>query len=214
MIDPTPERILDAALQAFDSDGFAAVTVAAICRRAGVSNGSLFHHFGSKDGIAAALYLHGIRAYQDHLRAALRGAADARGGVAAVVAAHQAWAEAEPALARFLFERGRPGWSGVRAAEIEAENRRLRADLAAWVAPHIAAGRLRDLSVEVIAAQLIGPIQIFTRAWLAGRSAAPAPAGPDSPVRALQDAAWRALRGPHAPEEERDERHRRDGTGT
>lgn len=204
MTDPTPDRILDVALQAFDSEGFAAVTTAEICRRAGVSNGSLFHHFGSKDGIAAALYLQGIRSYQDALRTALLSAPDARAGVRAVVAAHQDWAEAQPALARFLLERGRPGWRGVRAAEIEAENARILADLTAWAAPHIAAGRLRDLPAEVIAAQLVGPIQVFTRAWLAGRSAAPPARGPGGPVAALQDAAWRALRGPAADEDASD----------
>lgn len=213
MTDPTPARILEAALHAFDSDGFAAVTTAQICRRAAVSNGSLFHHFGSKDGIAASLYLGGIRAYQDAIRDALRAAPGARAGVRAVVAAHQVWAEAEPALARFLFERGRSAWSDAQAAAIQAENARFLADLRHWAAPHVAAGRLRDLPVEVIAAQLIGPIQIFTRAWLAGRSPAPPGRGTDSPVRALQAAAWRGLRGPLQTEEKPDERDDCDGDG-
>ena len=39
----TRERILDAALEEFDERGYEATTVASICRRAGVSNGSFFH---------------------------------------------------------------------------------------------------------------------------------------------------------------------------
>ncbi|MEQ8347793.1 MAG: TetR/AcrR family transcriptional regulator [Sneathiellaceae bacterium] len=198
MTDPTAARILATALQAFDEKGLQGVTTAEICRRAAVSNGSLFHHFGSKDGIVGALYLSGIRAYQEAMRAALQAGIEPEAAVHAAVAAHQDWAEAEPVLARFLFDCARPGWPGLRSAEIEAENARFRRHLADWAAPHRATGRLLDLPVEVIAAQLIGPIQIFTRAWLSGRSAAPPARGPDGPLHALQAAAWRALRGPHA----------------
>jgi len=210
MSDPTPRRILDAALAAFEARGYGATTTAEICRRARVSNGSLFHHFGSKEGVAAALYLEGIRSYHDAMRQALLSSPDARAAVMSVVAAHQAWAEAEPALARFLLDQGRPGGVAVRATEIAAENARLTADLHRWAMGHVAAGRLRDLPPEVLGAQLIGPIQVFTRAWLSGRRPVPPGVPPggdhhDSPVRALQHAAWRALRGPAAMEENQDD---------
>ncbi len=49
-------RLLEAAFQVFRTKGYAASTVDDICKKAGVTKGSFFHHFKSKDelGIAAA----------------------------------------------------------------------------------------------------------------------------------------------------------------
>ena len=47
----TTGRLVDAALELFGSQGFAPVGVGAIAERAGVTTGSLYHHFGSKAGL-------------------------------------------------------------------------------------------------------------------------------------------------------------------
>jgi len=47
-------RLLDAARELFVRDGFAATGVAEICAAAGVTKGSFFHYFDSKDAIGAA----------------------------------------------------------------------------------------------------------------------------------------------------------------
>ncbi len=51
--DPEAKRtaLLDAAAHAFELEGFAAVSTGALARQAGVSEGTLFHHFGSKHGL-------------------------------------------------------------------------------------------------------------------------------------------------------------------
>lgn len=45
------QRILTAALELFDEDGYEGTTVDAIVRRAGVSRRLFFHHFASKDAV-------------------------------------------------------------------------------------------------------------------------------------------------------------------
>src|ERR1700722_19327265 len=45
-------KILDAALQVIRAKGYAATTVDDICHQAGVTKGSFFHHFNSKDDLA------------------------------------------------------------------------------------------------------------------------------------------------------------------
>ncbi|GGT05353.1 hypothetical protein GCM10010156_73860 [Planobispora rosea] len=67
----TVDRLLAAALDlhAEDPGGF---TMAALIARTGVSSGSLYHHFGSFDGLAAALYarcLAGLLAHFIHASA-------------------------------------------------------------------------------------------------------------------------------------------------
>jgi TetR/AcrR family transcriptional repressor of nem operon len=49
---PSRTRLLDAALHLVRAKGYAATTVDDICHRAGVTKGSFFHHFKSKDDLA------------------------------------------------------------------------------------------------------------------------------------------------------------------
>jgi TetR/AcrR family transcriptional repressor of nem operon len=55
---PSRVRLLDAALHVIRAKGYAAATVDEFCERAGVSKGSFFHHFRSKDDLAVAAVGH------------------------------------------------------------------------------------------------------------------------------------------------------------
>ena len=59
----TRRRVLDAALRCFLEEGYERTTIARILERSDVSNGSLFHHFATKEAIADALYLEAIASY-------------------------------------------------------------------------------------------------------------------------------------------------------
>jgi TetR/AcrR family transcriptional repressor of nem operon len=51
-------KLLNAALEVIRAKGYAGTTVDDICRKAGVTKGSFFHHFDSKDGLALAAVAH------------------------------------------------------------------------------------------------------------------------------------------------------------
>lgn len=173
---PNPVRdsraaILAAALEVFSAGGIERATIAGIRRLAGVSNGSFFHFFKSKEDVAGALYLDGIVRYQNAVATAVevprKGAARC---IADFITAHLRWAEANKTLATFLFEYGRPGNAGSCAAEILRANASFGARLDAWRKGRMADGSLKRRSLEAMVAILIGPAQVVVRGWLTGRT--------------------------------------------
>ena len=176
------ETIWKAALDSFAANG--EIAIDDVRERSGASVGSIYHHFGGKDGIAAALYVEILRDYQAGVLRALRRAAGAEEGVRALVRGHLRWVERNPERARFLLQGG-----AARAAageELKELNRELSAALAEWVGSR---PEIRPLLREVFYAVVIGPAQELSRHWLAGR------VGSLRRLEAeLAEAAWRAVR--------------------
>lgn len=188
MSDDRRQEILDAALRAFADRGVAAATVDDVRRLSGASVGSIYHHFGDKEGLAAALFIEGLRDYQRGYLDIVRRRPEAERGVRAVVRHHLRWVAAHPDLARFLLAGPPPG-----AAEpLEPLNRELFTVTRAWVEAEVAARRMRPMPREVMYAVLIGPAQEFSRHWLAGRTST----SMRTVERVLAQAAWDALRHP------------------
>ena len=75
-----------------------------------------------------------------------------------------------------------------------AQNSRLAEGIKAWCAPLIARGELLPMTPTLFFSQIIGPAQIFCRAWLSGRD----PADPRQQVDILIACAIRALVAPEA----------------
>jgi len=179
------QEILDAALRGFAEKGLAGTTVAEVRKRSGASVGSIYHHFGDKEGIAAALYVSTLRDYQDGLLAVLAAGDDAERTVRALVRHHLRWVAADRDRARFLLS-GRPPRA---AGEIAQLNRRAFAATSGWLDEQVAAGQIRPIPFELFYAVLIGPAQEFCRYWLDGRTRTPL----RTAERELAAAAWRAL---------------------
>jgi AcrR family transcriptional regulator len=184
------DAIVRAALALFVERGYGPATMAEVCARAAVSNGSLFHHFPSKEALAAAVYREGLARYQARLLAALGAESDARRGVRAAIGAHLAWVGENPDWAHYLFEMGRSEAVGAASAELRAQNRAFFGAVDAWFAGHVAAGRVRAMPREVFAAVLVGPAQEFCRGWLRRRD--PAALARARPL--LAGAAWRGVK--------------------
>ena len=179
------QEILDAALRGFAEKGLAGTTVEEVRRRSGASVGSIYHHFGDKEGIAAALYVAALDDYQRGLQALLVEGSDPERTIKALVHYHLRWVAADRDRARFLLS-GRP----PRAAEGIAEvNRGAFRAMSKWLDGHVRAGRMQKLPFDVFYSILIGPAQEFCRHWLEGRMHTSMRAA----ERDLAAAAWRAL---------------------
>jgi AcrR family transcriptional regulator len=168
------EDLLAAGLAVFDRDGFGfeGATVAAIRTRARAPNGSFFHLFGSKRELAGTLFLEILGRYHAAVVAAVDGSCGAKRGVARLIRAHLDWVVNNRREARYLFEISRSEWTKeIRGAQ-RAQNSRLAEAVERWRAPLIARGELLPMSPTLFFSQLIGPAQIFCRAWLSGRDRA------------------------------------------
>ena len=184
------EEILEAARQCFEEHGYAATTIELIAARSGASNGSIYHHFGAKDGILAALYTGALASYQGELLALLREhSADAEGGIRGGVVHHLEWVEAHPHGTRTLFEHRQTLERTPRADDLVRQNRPFAREVRAWARAHIEAGAIRDLGPAALAVWF-GPAQIVARDWIAGRLRG----GPTELAPELAEAAWRSFR--------------------
>ena len=163
------EDLLAAGLAVFDRDGFEGATVAAIRTRARASNGSFFHFFASKKELAGTLFLEIIARYHAAILATIDESCGAKQGVARLIHAHLDWVVNNRREARYLFEISRSEWTEeIRGAQ-RAQNSRLAEAIERWRAPLIARGELLPMTPVLFFSQIIGPAQIFCRAWLSGR---------------------------------------------
>ena len=182
-------QILDAALACFTKQGVEATAIEDICSHCGASVSSVYHLFGNKAGIVAALYLDSLAAFQSCVCKQLKPGVGAREGVHAFVATHIRWAEKNRERASFL--QAARHTSGVAALEqdIRALNQAFFHAIGAWVKVHLASGQLRALPTDLFIAQLLGPTHEYVRARLVGRAGAPLKLA----IASLGEAAWRAL---------------------
>ena len=81
----TVERLLDAALQTFADQGFAAASVEDVCSRGGFTRGAFYSSFHTKDELFAALFDREVRRDLARVEELLTGLADEPDPVAAAV---------------------------------------------------------------------------------------------------------------------------------
>lgn len=169
MVAGAREHLLAAGLAVFDRDGFEGATVAAIRTRARASNGSFFHFFGSKKELAGTLFLEVLQRYHAAVLAAIDTPCGAQQGIGRLIRAHLDWVVNNRREARYLFEISRSEWTDEIKDTQRAQNSRLGEAVERWRAPLVARGELLPMTSTLFFSQIIGPAQIFCRAWLSGR---------------------------------------------
>ena len=101
--------------------------------------------------------------------AAIDASTGAAEGIGRLIRAHLDWVVDNRREARYLFEISRSEWTdAVRDAQ-RSQNSRLIEGIERWRAPLIGRGELLPMTSTLFFSQIIGPAQIFCRAWLSGR---------------------------------------------
>lgn len=178
------DRLLEAALDRFGTDGPVAVSLEDVRVWAGVSVGALYHHFADKQALIDALYIDLTADFQTGFLAELRAHPIAEDAIKSGVFFYLRWVSRNRAGARVLLGH-RPDDRALRQL-----NRAFLAELKAWWDTHVHYGALRPLSLDLVHALWLGPAHEYTRQWLDGR-------GRRSPVATgdlLADAAWSVLK--------------------
>lgn len=169
---PVPGRrgaILHAALACFAEHGVEATTIEMIRAASGASTGSLYHHFGNKESIAAAVYIEGLRDFRRLQEARFAGAETLEDGIRAIVHANVDWICANPEWARYLFNhRGVLEQAGRDGEQREALQQSQR-QFAAWFLARMPAGTRLRWPQDAYLALIVGPVHDYARHWLAGR---------------------------------------------
>ncbi|MEU2034072.1 TetR/AcrR family transcriptional regulator [Nocardia amamiensis] len=186
----TRARILAEATEQLLAKGYAAFTVAGVRDRLGLSSGSMFHAFGSKAELAAAVYVGGMLDYQrtvcERLDAPDIGAEQA---IRAMLDAHLGWVEDHRDLARFLFATLPDEVGRAVEPELAQHNRVFFAALERRYRELLGEVDVGDHGYPVAHAICVGPAQEYCRQWVRGRVTAP----PRALSPTLQEAAVAAL---------------------
>ncbi|GGV55074.1 TetR family transcriptional regulator [Streptomyces longisporoflavus] len=185
----TVDRLLDAALRVYAASGEQGVTVGALTKASGVSLGSLYHHFGSVDGLMNALLRRWLGRLLAELGASLERCRTARTGIRALVRAYLTFVQEHPDAARLLHSSYADRLGMAQARQLrDAQEARL-SPMTAWMQRHVDSGEVAALPMPLIEALVLGPVVATARRWLSGFDDVDL----DEAARVLPERVWRSL---------------------
>ncbi len=182
-------EVLAAALTCFNRDGIEATTIDAIRSLCDTSVGAIYHHFGNKEGLVAALFFVAQDDYAQQMQDRLQRADTAQAGVRTIVESYVDWIVAEPDLARFQFQARSVVAKGPHAPELSERNRQMNKVILGWFSPPERKAALIHCPIDLLFSLVLGPAESYCRAWLSGR----VKASPIQHKSALAVAAWGAI---------------------
>ncbi|WP_248959858.1 TetR/AcrR family transcriptional regulator [Sphaerisporangium perillae] len=182
-------RIIDGALRRFSQDGVSATTLASLREESGVSVGSFYHHFASKEHVFGVLYSEIQSSYQRAFIDELYRHESAQGGIEAIVAMHMAWCGEHPEQARILISERPPRRQEPGGPEVGESRRTFFRQVSEWWRPHMKDGVLRPVHPTMCYVLWLGPATEMCRLWFSGVHQPT-----EEEIKALCEAAWQSLR--------------------
>ncbi len=182
-------RVMEVALVHFSEVGIERTNVSDILADAGCSVGSLYHHFGNKEGIAEAVFVDGVNQFNSRLLAALLPRRTASTGIKASVTFCCEWVTDQSELASFLLSR-EVRFSDSAKLELRAMDRAFGQSIYDWFVPHVKSGALLELPKGMYVPLICGPTLEYSRLWLSGRNSR----SPGDVASILAEAAWQSVK--------------------
>ena len=123
------DAMLDAAEALAVEGGVKAVTIRAVSERAGISNGAIYHAFGSRGGLVGRAWVRAARRFLTLQQQAVEAEDEPVRAVIAAADAPVVFSEQYPSSTRLVFEISRDELIGEAPAEVQAELSALDSDL-------------------------------------------------------------------------------------
>lgn len=183
------QQILLATLALFSEYGLTNTTIAAISERSGASVGSIYHHFGDREGVLYALYHQCFAACFAELTQAVQSETSARLGIVALVNTYLGWIGSHPEQGRLMYEASGGDLLLNHRDQIMVFKGEFYAEIMAWMQPYITSGEIIALPPWAYDVIVMGPAHEFARRWLAGMREMPLAAAQE----VIADAVWRAI---------------------
>jgi AcrR family transcriptional regulator len=183
-------QILAAALSCYSDHGYGNASVEKIRDLAGVSVGSIYHHFGNKEGIYAALFMEGMRDYHQVLQASLDKSSTAKQAIETLIYCFSDWVISNPDWARFVFYERQTIMNTAYKAQVMDDNRAHFNVIKATLGKYVEEGAIRQMPPDLFNALIMGATQYHAKQWLTGRAKTPLADCVDT----LAEAAWLSVK--------------------
>ncbi|CAM5233902.1 hypothetical protein SVIOM342S_07217 [Streptomyces violaceorubidus] len=184
----TSGLLLDAALRVYTDAGEQGLTVSAVTRASGVSLGSLYHHFGSIDGLVNALLTRWLGRLLEQLAEAVARSHDARTGVRALVCAYLAFVQEHPDVSRLLHSSRADQVGMSQGKELRDVQEARMPPLTSWVMRHVQRGEIAALPPALLESLILGRVVGVSRRWLTVGDV-----DLDEAARVLPERIWRSI---------------------
>ncbi|MFG3153094.1 TetR/AcrR family transcriptional regulator [Streptomyces sp. NPDC048219] len=184
----TVELLLDAALRVYGEEGEQGLTVSAVTKASGVSLGSLYHHFGSIDGLVDALLMRWLERLLGEMVTTLERSRTARTGVRALVRAYLSFVREHPEAGRLLHSSRADRLGMAQAKQLRDTQEARLTPLADWLQRYVDKGELAPLSPALIETLVLGPVIGASRRWLTVGDI-----DLDEAARVLPERIWRSV---------------------
>ncbi|MES2818807.1 MAG: TetR/AcrR family transcriptional regulator [Pseudomonadota bacterium] len=182
-------QILRCALALFNEHGIDATTIDIIRAESQSSVGSIYHHFGNKEGVVAALYLAALDDQAQLRDSRMSGVGSTQEWVHALVYSYVDWVVSQPDWARFQYQARYALAQSTFSTQLKEANRAKNAQLRDWFSDPTHRRDLGELPLELLPSLIIGPAESYCRAWLSAR----VKQSPELYKQQLAEAAWRAV---------------------
>lgn len=185
------DRIMRASLDLFVRRGYFNTTVPNLADAAGVSVGTIYNYFASKEDLAATLFVEHIGAFRREMLAAVQGEQDLEDQIKTTVRTILIFIERRPEVARFLFFARHDEFIGDDNPQLQSVNRdTLNQHMHKFLREGMRAGRLRKIPMQAAIATLMGIPFRYGQLWFERAYKA----RPTLMADHLAHCAWAALR--------------------
>jgi AcrR family transcriptional regulator len=192
---PSPDRILQTALQLFSEKGYDATSVREICEAAGITKPTLYHFYGSKEGVYRTLVHGTFEEYRQGVRERVEAPATLEQRLQSIARGHFEYTREHPSLVRFLLGLIHHPPSSAPATDFPRLYAEVVSDIVRMVDRGVAEGILSEAPSDVRMLVFMGAIGEALHGYLIAGRPDLTPELADTLVRTVLDG-WRSAARP------------------